>query len=705
LGDVIRSSYREPVTPEGLRNIEQGTLERFDDNMFSNFNTGVLEQYLEERNRTESFELSRFDLKKVLLMIVVVGLPFTLITQFVVFQTGIMIGGAFYLIYIIGLALKWDPIDININSGAVQAAEKTITGFVFTFPAIFILAKQYSRFTNRSFLTEGDGFWGFLPLLVVVVITSIVASYLGLTFFTIFRKIWMVEDPLPTPAFQGFLNLLKLVREERKSASSNFKKKLRPFFISLSSISGYILFRSFPVFKDGEGSRTVPVLQQIMVSLDIDNWYLGGVIISPLKISRYTQITFPLSGLFFAIGWFLRSKAAVIFLLGSILSTFVIIPMAVLMNVPVDFGGRVGLGVIEYDWFEMLEIENLSIAILAKSQIVTPIAIGAIIGSGLIILFKNAPIFKRALTGINLSRLDIEDSEVNDHYEWPKRYIPMAAAATVVTFLICFILILRFDPVISILFSLIIVVIVFFLGLISVKTTGETGMIPTSTLSLLLFTILMVIIQIYNRITGRGMVDDNQLLLALLTTTVFTCTIAMSSDLIWDFKTGHYIGTRPFHLFKGQTIGMIMGVPFAALSSILLVEVIFGGTTGIPVFAPQAETLAYWANAFVDPDNVRWNLLFLGIFIGILAESITGLGMAFSLGLYLPLYAPLGIFFGGAARDLWEKKWLKNHSRRYGWNERKTTLKTLDSYLVMIGILVGEALLGSLIGILAMVIG
>jgi uncharacterized oligopeptide transporter (OPT) family protein len=227
LGDVKRSAYREPVTPEGIKGIENGTLERFDDEMFANLNTGVLEQYLEDRNRTESFELSRFNLKKVLLMIVLVGLPFTLITQFLVFETGVMIGGAFYLIYIIGLALKWDPIDININSGAVQAAEKTITGFVFTFPAIFFLARNYERFLDITYLSEGEGFWDFLPILIIVILTSVVASILGLTFFSIFRKIWMVEDPLPTPAFQGFLNLLKLVKEEKKSASSDFKEKLK----------------------------------------------------------------------------------------------------------------------------------------------------------------------------------------------------------------------------------------------------------------------------------------------------------------------------------------------------------------------------------------------------------------------------------------------------------------------------------------------
>ena len=47
---VSKSAYRQPVTPEGLKAIEAGTLTWLDDEMYNNLNTGVLEQYLEEKN-------------------------------------------------------------------------------------------------------------------------------------------------------------------------------------------------------------------------------------------------------------------------------------------------------------------------------------------------------------------------------------------------------------------------------------------------------------------------------------------------------------------------------------------------------------------------------------------------------------------------------------------------------------------------------
>jgi hypothetical protein len=63
---VEKSAYRQPVTPQGLKAIEEGTLTWLDDDMYNNLNTGVLEQYLEEKNVEESCELSQWNTPKVI---------------------------------------------------------------------------------------------------------------------------------------------------------------------------------------------------------------------------------------------------------------------------------------------------------------------------------------------------------------------------------------------------------------------------------------------------------------------------------------------------------------------------------------------------------------------------------------------------------------------------------------------------------------
>ena len=49
MSKVRTSAYRQTPTPEGLKAIENGTLDYFDTEMYANFNTEVLEEYLEEK--------------------------------------------------------------------------------------------------------------------------------------------------------------------------------------------------------------------------------------------------------------------------------------------------------------------------------------------------------------------------------------------------------------------------------------------------------------------------------------------------------------------------------------------------------------------------------------------------------------------------------------------------------------------------------
>ncbi|MCS5536618.1 MAG: hypothetical protein NZ770_00795, partial [Candidatus Poseidoniaceae archaeon] len=79
---VKRSAYRQPVTAQGLKAIEKGELTWLDDNMYNNINTGVLEQYLEEKNLEEAFEISHWSTKKVLVGIVI-GAVFSGVTAYI----------------------------------------------------------------------------------------------------------------------------------------------------------------------------------------------------------------------------------------------------------------------------------------------------------------------------------------------------------------------------------------------------------------------------------------------------------------------------------------------------------------------------------------------------------------------------------------------------------------------------------------------
>ena len=103
VGKVRRSAYRQPVTADGLRKIETGELNWFDTEMFANFNTGVLEQYLDEKNRTESFKLSAWSWKKIFIAIFI-GSLFALVNQYVGLKVGLVVAGSWYVMFLLGLA-------------------------------------------------------------------------------------------------------------------------------------------------------------------------------------------------------------------------------------------------------------------------------------------------------------------------------------------------------------------------------------------------------------------------------------------------------------------------------------------------------------------------------------------------------------------------------------------------------------------------
>ena len=110
---IKKFTYRKPPTADGLKSIEKGKLTWFDPEMFSNFNTRVMEEYFEEKNRIGGFEKSIFFWRKIVIGIII-GMCFAVINQYIGLKIGLVVGGSWYIMYLIGLVLRWKPTEINI---------------------------------------------------------------------------------------------------------------------------------------------------------------------------------------------------------------------------------------------------------------------------------------------------------------------------------------------------------------------------------------------------------------------------------------------------------------------------------------------------------------------------------------------------------------------------------------------------------------
>lgn len=465
MSDVPRSAYRQPVTPSGLESIEKGTLSWLDDDMYNNLNTGVLEQYLEEKNLQESFEISHWDTKKVLIGILI-GAIFSGVSAYIGLKIGITIAAGWYVAYLLGMAYQWSPSEVNIATSATTGAINASTGFVFTFPAIFLLAYSDDYKVGNGFLISSVDT---LQLAFIGIIASMFAGFLGVMYFIIFRRVWLVEDPLPMPGFEATLKMLDIASDVSSGAADTARDSLKTVGIWTAISMGIMFLIDYPLIW----SRKVIALpgsiaDWIATKLSGDEWGLasiyterwihqptkldegnspyGGPGITPYESSNpfsYTFLGLEISPTLLAIGWFMKFRVAFLVNLGSIIAWFYIVPLVVIMDVPVyDFEQQQYFRITEYG-----DINNPPVypfvQWMAFKSLVRTIAIGAILGGGLLGLLKMAPTFVSIFTDIAKAfkgEKGDEFIETKGWYEWPLNHIPIFMLIASIAMILIFIL-------------------------------------------------------------------------------------------------------------------------------------------------------------------------------------------------------------------------------------------------------------------------
>lgn len=683
--NVRKSPYRKPATPRGLRGIEQGTLKWFDMEMFANFNTGVLEQYLDDKNRRESFIKRAWDWRKIIFALVL-GSFFALVNQYVGLKVGMVVAGSMYIIYLMGMAFKWEPAEINLTSTTGNGAAMICTGFVFSFPAIYILA--YAE--GEGILPTGERVISSVPTaaLIAAAIASILAGILGTMYFIIFRRIWLVSDPLPVPGFEANVKMMDLARTVTGEDAAYAKRSVRNCVLWMAGTGFFTFLRDFPATAKGA----------VLDSIFGGKYYAGGTVMQPMETASYTHFSFGFIPMQFGIGWFMKFRTALLIFAGTAFTWFVVIPMAVGFHVPMYdpvLSSKLGEEIfIDASTYAMTSIDRWGPYELAKIM-----GIGVILGGGFTALIKMAPIFKSVAADLFATRgggrrgeREAKGSYVPGRgwYEWPASHIKLMVIITFIGIWIVFTA-SGFPWYMSLIFAALLVGATFLLGAIAVKVFGETGTEPVSATS---FIVLLILVIVFKFMLGAA--DTVTVIMGLIGATVFGCAISMSGDIIWDFKCGIYCGNRPASLVRGLTMGIIPGALISAFAAAVLSYGLAHGV--LPLAAPQAHAFSLFTMILIT-FKVDWAIFILGIAIGVFVELLLGMGTAFGLGMYLPLYLEAPMLLGGAARDLWEKKWLEPKAKAEQWTEKKKTIHLLNTYLMATGLIVGEAVIGTLVAI------
>ena len=718
---VQRSAYRQPVTPQGLKAIEDGTLTWLDDDMYNNLNTGVLEQYLEEKNLKESFEVSHWSTPKVLLGIAI-GAVFSGVTAYIGLKLGLAISAAWYIAYLLGMALKWSPSEVNIATSATTGATHASTGFIFTFPAIFLLASdpQY-ELASGPLITLGEG--EALRLAFIGIVASMFAGFLGVMYFIIFRRVWLVEDPLPLPGFEATLKMLDIASDVNTGAVKHARDSLKTIGVWTGVTMIGLFLIEYPLIW--VNNRKLALLDWIAETLSIGDFglasiYSHGKLHQPsgtedgvsLGVTQwtegtwnpfaYTYIGLAFTPSMFAIGWFMKLRVALLVNMGTLVGWLILVPLAVFLNVPI-YDAKAQANIPLHD-FAAGGAATLQMIAFAKT--IRTVAIGCIVGGGLFGLAKMYKTFLAIFSDIGSAfRGDgsAEYIEGKGWYEWPLKHIPIFMGVTFFSMIAIFTL-GGFPIIASTLFATVLIATTFMLGAIAVRVMGETGIEPVSGTSFIVLLLLLGVFLGAQETLGLG--TQEAVLLGLVGTTVFGSAISMSGTVIGDYKNSLYIGNRPYHISKGNIMGVVPGAIFGAGVAIFLSIQLANGN--IELLAPQANAFATFSVIFAEGQGDLL-LLGLGLLLGMFVEWATGMGTSFGLGMYLDIPHTLPMLIGGGARDWWEEKKLKPRIDKVREEEGQTAaektraLALLGTFMVAAGLLTGEAFFGTESSILSFI--
>lgn len=488
--------------------------------------------------------------------------------------------------------------------------------------------------------------WGTeFPSLLEIAIIAAIGGCLGVLFMVPLRKALIVKEhgTLPYPEGQACAEVLLAGEEGGAKAGLVFKG------LGIAAVYKFIAdgLKLFP----SEVHYEVTPYKGAGVGADVLPALLGvGYICGP-KISSYL----------FA---------------GGMLGWFVLMPLIVL------FGSNMVLFPSTTDTIAEIFAKSGSFGIW--SNYIKYIGAGAVAAGGLISLIKSLPLIVKTFGDAikDYGKGSAEKSGLRTDQDLPM--------SVILAGVVIFALLLWLIPIVPVnLFSAFLIVIFgFFFATVSSRMVGLIGSSNNPVSGMTIATILIASIVL--KMSGQ---DGHEGMTAAIAIGAVICIIAaIAGDTSQDLKTGYIVGATPRRQQIGELIGVISSA--VAIGAILyLLNSAWGyGSAELP--AAQA-TLMKMIVEGVMGGNLPWNLIFVGVFIGIVVEILGIPVLPFAVGLYLPIHLSLPMMIGGVIR------WIIDNRKNMDEAKRKSMAE--DGVLFCSGLIAGEGLVGILLAVFAVI--
>ena len=459
--------------------------------------------------------------------------------------------------------------------------------------------------TGTIFTIPALFLWGVVPPYLQVVALCFLGGLLGLAAMIPLRRLLIVDSAAELPYPEGTACAAVL----RATVSENA--------------------RSAWIF------RGIAVGAAVKVSVSL-LFLVPGTLSAVLPVLPRAELAIELAPALIAVGFILGYRQSAVIVAGSILSSLVLIPLI----------AWIGSSLNAPLYPETVRLVSAMDAGDLWSRYVRYIGAGAVAVAGVLTVLRNLPTmagaFRAVVRGVRRAGAPLELSQ----QDLPGGFILGSIALVVVAAafvpgifgggltafqrLVCALGVAFF----GILFVAVAARIVGLVGVSSQPTSGIT-------LVTLLGTASVFAAAGWTSLPARAAV--------LAVGTIVAIAASKAGDISQDLKTGYLVGATPSRQQLGQLIGAAFACWAVAATVLLLGSVYTFGSRDLP--APQA-TLMKTIIEGVLSGQLPWGLVLTGGGVSIAAMLCGVSGLAFAIGVYLPLSSMAPIFLGGVVRKL-----------------------------------------------------
>jgi putative OPT family oligopeptide transporter len=533
----------------------------------------------------------------------------------------------------------------NVNVLAIGATSGIVAGgSVFTMPAVYILGLE-----GRS------GFWQ-------IFIVPLLGAVLGVLLLAPFRRYFThdLHGRLPFPEARATTEILVAGNRGGRSA----------VVLAWSAATAAAYDFAGPSLKAFSDTFTTAA-------------------IGPLAgFTEKTRAVFSMntSAAIFGLGYIMGVDYAAIILAGSMVSFFALVPL--------------------FAWFgphlagalppAADPLTGMTAAAIFATW-VRPIGIGGIFAAGVISILRMSPVILQAgrQAVAEVARLASGGAAVAT--ERTDRSIPMwldllGIAAVGLAVLAYFRLsVLAGEPrawALALLSTALTLGVSFLFAAVSAWAIALISITPISGMTLTTLIVTAV------ALSALGLSGPSGMLQTLLIGGVVCTALSMSGSLVTQYKIGHWLGATPRTIEVANILGSVVASA-ATTAVIMLMAQVYGFTpdaahpAALP--APQPNAMAAVLRGVMGSEGAPWFLYAVGAVFAVALELCSVSGLAFALGMYLPMDLNSPLLVGAAVA------WLL---RRSSPDRAVSTARQDQGTLIASGFIAGGALVGVLAAVL-----